>query len=42
MTVNGEPRTIEEVLADPRLAPLLSNEGVMRRTRYELAEFPAK
>jgi hypothetical protein len=42
MTVNGAPRTVEEVLADPRLAPLLSNEGVMRRTRYELAEFPAK
>jgi hypothetical protein len=35
MTVDGAAKTIEEVLADPQLAPLLSNEGVMRQTRYE-------
>jgi len=40
MIVNGAAMTADEVLADPRLAPLLSDEGVMRRTRYEFAEFP--
>ena len=40
MIVNGVPKPIDEVLADPRLAPLLSNEGVMHRTRYEFADFP--
>ena len=39
--VNGASKSIDEVLADPRLAPLLSNEGVMHRTRYEVADFPA-
>ncbi len=39
--VNGMPRPIDEVLSDPRLAPLLSHEGVMRRTRYAFTEFPA-
>jgi hypothetical protein len=34
MTVGGAPRTVDEVLADPRLAPLLSKEGVLRQTRY--------
>jgi hypothetical protein len=37
MTVNGKDTTIDEVLANPELAPLLSNEGVMRRSRYEIA-----
>ncbi len=32
--VNGKAKTIDEVLADPALAILLSNEGVMLRTRY--------
>jgi hypothetical protein len=41
MTVNGEVKTVDEVLADPRLAPLLSVEGVMLRTRYALDESPA-
>jgi hypothetical protein len=41
MVVDGQPKRVEEVLDDPRLAPLLSNEGVMRRTRYEFADFPA-
>lgn len=40
MFVNGAPRRIDEVLADPGLAPLLSDEGVMLRTRYEVADFP--
>jgi hypothetical protein len=34
MTVGGAPKTVDEVLADPRFAPLLSNEGVLRQTRY--------
>jgi hypothetical protein len=38
LTVDGEAKTIDEVLADPRLAPLLSDEGVMHRTRYPLDE----
>jgi hypothetical protein len=36
MTVNGEPRTIPEVLADANLAPLLSDEGPMENIRYPL------
>lgn len=36
MTVDGEPTTVEAVLADPALAPLLSGEGVLSRTRYDL------
>lgn len=35
MTVNGKDKMIDEVLADPELAPLLSNEGAMRKSRYE-------
>jgi hypothetical protein len=38
MTVDGKEKTIEEVLADPELAPLLSNEGMMRSSRYEIAK----
>ena len=38
MMVDGVAKTIEEVLADPRLAPLLSNEGVMLETRYQRAD----
>jgi hypothetical protein len=34
LTVDGKPTTVEQVLADPMLAPLLSNDGVMRQTRY--------
>ncbi len=34
MLVNGQPRQIEDVLADPQLAPLLNSDGVMTRTRY--------
>jgi hypothetical protein len=34
MIVNGESKMIDEVLADPRLAPLLSREGPMREFRY--------
>ncbi|MGO9916848.1 MAG: hypothetical protein ACLQIB_19385 [Isosphaeraceae bacterium] len=36
MTVDGQDKTIEEVLADAKLAPLLSNEGVMRGSRYRI------
>ncbi|MFO0950305.1 MAG: hypothetical protein U0835_03980 [Isosphaeraceae bacterium] len=32
--VDGKPRTLDEVLADPELAPALSGEGVLRQTRY--------
>jgi len=38
MTISGQDKTIDEVLADPELAPLLSNEGVMHRSRYETKE----
>ena len=38
LIVNGEPTTFDAVLADPHLAPLLSNEGVMTRTRYPIDE----
>jgi hypothetical protein len=41
LIANGASTTVEAVLADPDLAPLLSNEGVMDRSRYEFAEFPA-
>lgn len=37
MTVNGRPTTTDAVLADPQLAPLLSDEGVVTSTRYEPA-----
>ena len=37
VTVNGAATTIDDVLADPALAPLLSGEGVMRQTRYPTA-----
>jgi hypothetical protein len=40
--IDGQPRSIDEVLADPVLAPLLSDEGVMHQTRYELKAFPAE
>jgi hypothetical protein len=42
MIVNGEPETIDQVLSDPRLAALLSDEGVLRRTRYEFSAFPTE
>jgi hypothetical protein len=42
MTVNGQVKTIDEVLADPRLAPLLSREGVMRESRYPVKDGNAK
>jgi len=34
MMVDGVAKTIEKVLADQELAPLLSNEGVVLQTRY--------
>jgi hypothetical protein len=40
LTVNGEAKMIDEVLADPKLASLLSDEGVMPRTRYPLDDLP--
>jgi hypothetical protein len=41
MIVDGIPKRIEDVLAYAQSAPLLSNEGVMPRTRYERAASPA-
>jgi hypothetical protein len=38
MMVDGVMKTTDEVLADPKLAPLLSNEGVMLQTRYRPAD----
>jgi hypothetical protein len=42
VTVNGETKTLEEVLADPATADLLTGEGVMTQPRYVLTEFPAQ
>ncbi len=46
LTLNGESRTVPEVLADANLAPLLSDEGPLDNIRYPLhsqstAEHPA-
>jgi hypothetical protein len=38
MTVDGRPTTVDAVLADPKLAPLLSGEGVMSRARYDVGD----
>jgi hypothetical protein len=35
MLVDGQPKTVDAVLADPELAGLLSHEGVMLKTRYD-------
>ena len=34
MLVDGKPTTVDAVLADPNLAPLLSDEGVMEKPDY--------
>lgn len=34
LTVNGQSTTVTNVLADPNLAPLLSDEGVLTHPRY--------
>jgi len=34
MLVNGEPKTVAEVLADPKLCGLISDEGVITNARY--------
>lgn len=41
MTVNSRATTLDEVLADPKLAPLLSHEGVVHPSRYAVEPFPA-
>jgi hypothetical protein len=38
MMVDDVATTIDDVLADPKRAPLLSNEGVMHQTRYRRAD----
>lgn len=38
MTVNGQPTTVAEVLADPDLASLLSDEGMLTNPRYPTNE----
>jgi hypothetical protein len=40
MTVNGLPKTVAEVLADPALAGLLSNEGPIPNPRYPTDALP--
>jgi hypothetical protein len=42
MAVNGQLKTIDEVLADPGLAPLLSRDGVMRESRYPVERVDAR
>jgi hypothetical protein len=34
LLVNGQPKTFGEVIADPEVSPLLSNEGTMSNPRY--------
>jgi hypothetical protein len=41
MTVNGLPKTVAEVLADPALAGLLSDEGPIPNPRYPTNALPA-
>ncbi len=41
MTLNGQPTTVAQVLADPRLADLLSDEGIISNPRYPTDELPA-
>jgi hypothetical protein len=36
MLVDGEPRKLQEVLSDPKLAPLVSDEGVIPNPRYRI------
>ncbi len=40
MTVNGVSKTVAEVLADPELAGLLSDEGIVSQSRYVFSDFP--
>jgi len=42
MTVGGEAKTLDDVLDDPRLAPLVSDEGAMLQSRYDLKQFPTE
>jgi hypothetical protein len=35
MQIDGAPRSVAEVLEDPELAPLLSDEGPLAHTRYQ-------
>lgn len=42
MAVDGKSTTVEAVLANPDRASLLSDEGVMSRTRYEFTTFPGE
>jgi hypothetical protein len=41
MVVNGAAKTVAEVLADPALAPLLSDEGVIANPRYPTNASPS-
>lgn len=40
LIVNGEWKSIEEVLANPELAALLSDEGTVSQAKYIFPEFP--
>lgn len=40
MIAQGERKTLAEVLADPKLCALVSDEGPIRRARYDIKEFP--
>jgi hypothetical protein len=40
MTVNGEPKSFEEVLANPELAGLLSDEGIVTQPKYVFSKIP--
>lgn len=40
MEVEGKPIAVSEVLRDPKLAGLISSEGVVTQPRYAFSEFP--
>ncbi|MEO6034671.1 MAG: hypothetical protein ABIQ35_05410, partial [Verrucomicrobiota bacterium] len=40
MRVNGDSKTVAEVLSDPETAALLSDEGPLQSTKYHFEKFP--
>lgn len=42
MLIDGEPRRVADVLLDPELSPLLSEEGALVRARYQTDDGPGR
>ena len=40
LVVDGNERTLNQILRSPTYAALLSNEGALKQTRYQIADFP--